>query len=149
MLAAAMSQIATHEAPPYADFLVGVDLGEHGMPGRGEQLWCKQVGPTRFILRSIPFFAYGMRPGDEVETDESFMVQRVTARSGFELLRLAVETSVAREFHDRVHPLLDQLGLLHEWRGHGYVAIRLPNTELPADLTAALAEFAQVQSEMA
>jgi hypothetical protein len=149
MMTAVMVQIAAHEAPPDADFLVAVDLGEHGMPGRGEQLWSKQVGPTRFILRSIPFFAYGMRPGDEIETDESFMVQRVVARSGFEVLRLAVETTSARAFHDRIHPTLDRLGLLHEWRGQGYVAIRLPDTDVPAGLTSVLTEFPQIHSEMA
>ncbi len=149
MLAAAMSEIATHEAPPDADFLVAVDLGEHGMPGQGEQLWCKQVGPARFILRSIPFFAYGLRPSDEIETDKSFMVQRVVTRSGFEVFRLTVETSRARAFHDLVHPVLGELQLLHEWRGFGYVAIRLSGTEVPIGLSSALAEFGHVESEMA
>ena len=40
------------------------------MAGAREQLWVKQVGEGRFLMRSLPFFTYGVALGDEVSTDE-------------------------------------------------------------------------------
>jgi hypothetical protein len=129
-----MSDIATHDPAPDSDFVIRVDLAGHGMPGRREQLWAKQVAPTRFVLRSIPFFAYGIRPGDEVETDEGFSVQRVVHSSGNQVLRVAVSPAGAGAIQAELHSLLEHLGLSHEWHREGYVAIKLPSDAIPHSL---------------
>ena len=129
-----MSEIATHEPPPDSDFVIRVDLADHGMPGRSEQLWAKRSGPNRFVLRSIPFFAYGLRPGDEVETDDSYSIKRVVRSAGRHVLRIAAVRGQADAVHEDLHPLLEQLGLSHEWHGNGYVAIELTAVELPEPL---------------
>lgn len=129
-----MSEIATHDPPRGADFVVGVDLADHGMPGRREQLWAEQLGPTRFCLRSLPFFPYGLRPGDEVETTEDFTVVRVVRSSGRQVLRVAAASDSDDALHRGLHPLLGQLGLAHEWHRQGYVAIDLPSRSLPSAL---------------
>lgn len=129
-----MGEIATHEPAPGSDFLIRVDLKDHGMPGRVEQLWVKQLGPTSFSLRSLPFFAYGLRLDDELETDETFTVQRVTSPSGRQLLRVAATRDHAFDVHDELHPLLEWLSLRHEWHGTGYVSIDLASETIPPEL---------------
>ena len=119
-------RIATHRQPPDADYLVHADLEPHGMAGAREQLWVKQVGEGRFLMRSLPFFTFGVALGDEVSTDESLTIDAVVRRSGHRLIRVAVERDRAEPFHEELHPLLDEERLVHEWRGFGYVAIDIP-----------------------
>ncbi len=109
-------------------------MAEHGMPRRREQIWAKQVGPVRFLVRSLPFFRYGIRPGDEVETDENYTVQRVVTRSGRELLRVAATPQVTDEVLVALHRLLEELELIHEWHRNGYVAIELADRAIPEAL---------------
>jgi hypothetical protein len=119
-------RIATHQQPPDADFLVHADLEPHGLAGAREQLWVKQVDERRFVMRSLPFFTYGIALGDEVSTDETLTITGVLRRSAHRLLRVAVEGDGADHFHQEFHPLLDEERLVHEWRGVGYVAIDTP-----------------------
>jgi hypothetical protein len=120
------ARIATHQQPPDADFLIHADLEQHGMPDVREQLWVKQVAERRFVMRSLPFFTYGIALGDEVEADDTLTIRRVVRRSGHRLLRVAAESDAAEEFHQEFHPLLDDEKLIHGWRGLGYVAVDLP-----------------------
>jgi Domain of unknown function (DUF4265) len=106
--------------------VIHADLDAHGMPGAREQLWVKQVGERRFVMRSLPFFTYGIAFADEVETTETLTLIRVLRRSGHRLLRVAVEREAAEQFDAAFHPLLESERLVHEWRGLGYVAIDLP-----------------------
>jgi hypothetical protein len=128
-------QIATHQQPPDADFLVHADLEPHGMAGAREQLWVKQVDERRFVMRSLPYFTYGIALGDEVSTDEALTIDDVMRRSGHRLLRVAVECDAAERFNQEAHPFLDHERLLHEWRGLGYVAIDLPPRRALSRLT--------------
>lgn len=91
-----------------------------------EQLWVKPLGERRFVLRSLPFFTYGLALGDEVETDDDYLLTRLVRRSGHRLLRVAVEREAAQDFEAEFHRLLDEERLLHEWRGPGYVSVDLP-----------------------
>jgi hypothetical protein len=125
-------RIATHRQPPDADFLVHADLQAHGMAGAREQLWVKQLDDRRFLMRSLPFFTYGIALDDEVATDETVTISRVVRRSGHRLLRVAVKRDAAERFHQDLHPLLEDEQLLHEWHGLGYVAIDLPPQRDPA-----------------
>lgn len=129
-----MSEIATHEPAPGSDFVIRVDLSENGMTGRSEQLWAKQTGPTRFVLQSLPFFAYGLHFGDEIETDDQFTFVRVVRASGRQLLRVAASRDHAEIVHSGLHPLLEHLGMRHEWHRVGYVSVDLPSVEVPPDL---------------
>lgn len=58
--------------------MVGIDSDDGE---RSEQLFARQLGPHRFELCCIPFFTYVLSLGDIVETDESYNVIRVAARS--------------------------------------------------------------------
>jgi hypothetical protein len=116
-------QIATHDPAPDSNFVIQADLSDHGMPGRSEQLWTRQLAPHRFLMRSLPFFVYGVALNDEVETDERFALKRVVQPSGHRLLRVASVRGADQRLHEELHPLLEQLKLPHEWHGYGYVAV--------------------------
>src|SRR5438874_1664849 len=65
---------------------VKLSLGEDETLQRVEQLWSRQVADNRFEICCIPFFAYDLALGDEVETGRQgtyrYVVQRVVKRSG-------------------------------------------------------------------
>lgn len=137
------SEIATHDPPPQADFLIQADLTPHGMPGRREQLWTRQTGPKTFVLRSLPFFVYGVALDDEVETDDNFSLTRVVRPSGHRVLRVAAQPDSAQDVHDELHRLLEQLGLEHEWHRIGYAAIDVRPGADPRELVDFLDERAE------
>lgn len=129
-----MSEVATHEPAPGSDYVIRADLADHGMPGRWEQLWAKQVGRNRFLMMSLPFFAQGIRYLDEVETDDEHTILRVAAPGGRSLWRLATLRELADDIHEELHELLLSLELRHEWLGAGYVSVDLPDRKLPPEL---------------
>lgn len=123
-------KIATHSPAAGSDFVIRIDLEEHGFDGRSEQIWVSRLDDYRFKVLSIPFFSYGIAPSDIVETDESFTVTSVVSRSGNRLLRIGV-ASESEQLRDSLHDALEQEGLEHEWRGDWYVAALLPSSTTP------------------
>jgi hypothetical protein len=148
-----MDRIAWHEHPVGdSDFFIRVDLSEHGMSGRYEQLWVKRRGETTFEVRCVPFFAHGVALGDTAETDAEFTLRRVVLRGGHATLRVAVAD---REQRTRLRAILQEwiaeTELLHEWFADGYVAIDLPpNAEerINKSLLRELAELGAIEWEI-
>ena len=142
------ANIVRHDPPvgAGADFVIRLDLAAHDMPGRGEQVWARQVGEHRFVLKSLPFFAYGYRLDDVVDTDTDFVVSHVVEPSGRRLLRIAADRARADEVHEIVHPLLERLHLAHEWRGLGYVAVDLGPDDDPTEILEALAPLVDAEA---
>src|SRR5215210_3701292 len=93
------------------------------MPGRVEQLWARRLAPHRFVMRSLPFFVYGVRLDDEVETDADYWLQRVVRPSGRRVLRVAAPCGAEDVVHAELHPLFEALQMEHEWKGPGYAAV--------------------------
>ena len=123
------TRIATHAAPiSRANFLIHVDLSDHGMPGKTEQLWAWQLSPTEFEVASLPFFPYGIALGDRVQTHQNgqagYVVERVISRSGRRLLRVGITDP---ELHELLHRELARSGLKFEWHGADYAAVDLPD----------------------
>jgi hypothetical protein len=118
----------THLEPVWrdrADFLIMVELPDPGPPNRMEQLWSRQLGPNRFEVCCIPFFAYDLALGDIVETsakpDFEFIVERVLVPSGRYVFRVWFGDS----FQPRAELTaeLAALGGLVEWSSPNLVAI--------------------------
>lgn len=136
-------QSVTHDPARDSNFVLQIDLETHGsMPGRQEQVWAKQLDATRFELRSIPFFAYGMAPGDVLETTPDLALKSVI-RGRNHVLRIALPREIAAEYHERIHGELVALDLNHEWKATGYVAIELPDSSVPPTIQSLLAEVQQ------
>jgi hypothetical protein len=126
------SNIATHHAPvAKANSLIHVDLADHGLPGRLEQLWAWRISPYEFEIASLPFFPYDMTLGDTVATRGSeapdLVVAQVIRRSGHRLLRVGIKTlGINPELHELMHREMIRSGLIFEWHGAEYVAVDLP-----------------------
>jgi hypothetical protein len=128
--------IATHSQPAWrhkADFLLHADLADWNMPGRREQLWARRVDECLFELCCIPFFPYGMRLGDVVETSPragiEFMVYRVVKHAGRINLRLAVADRVeCNPLMPLIESMLADTGCQYEVFKPGYVACDIPTS---------------------
>ena len=65
-----------------ANFIIRTKVDDPNNVFSGEQLWARKISEKRFEIFCIPFFAYDLSLGDEVETDEEFFVKKVTKPSG-------------------------------------------------------------------
>ncbi len=123
-----MNNIAWHHSPVSAsDFFIRVDLSQHGMAGRFEQLWVKKIDSQKFQICCIPFFTYGIALGDIVETDNDFTLLRILTKSGHRTLRVAIVIKEEQEIiHDILHEWVNNTGLEYEWYASGYLAVDIP-----------------------
>jgi hypothetical protein len=130
--------VATHPNPVWrdrADYIVMADLSPE-MPDRYEQLWARRVRPGVFELCCLPFFLYGAALGDEFivrEVDGDVILDRVTRRSGHDVLRVGLRRHAVSE-HEELHRAIAQSGLPHEWHASGYVAVDIAGGDVPSDL---------------
>jgi hypothetical protein len=76
---------AVHQTPIWrerANFIFSAFLGTKNGKNEWEQLWGERIGPRKFILCCIPFFAYDLALGDEIDTGDNFVFKEVTKTSG-------------------------------------------------------------------
>jgi len=139
---AADDQIVTHAEPAWREktnYIIQVDLGEHGTIGRAEQLWARTDDQQTFELCCIPFFTYGLALGDRIAWNDSTKAATLIERSGRRNLRFAWndKTQAARQ-HEAFHGRLVATGALVEFSSTGYGAIDCPNEATMADVIAVL-----------
>jgi len=113
-----MERSVTHSRPAWgdrADFLIAAALGpiEGALEWKWEQLWARRISTNRFEVCCIPFFVYGLALGDEVETNELFVIQRRVRTAGHHTYRAWFTDPDARI---EVHETLTEWGYLVEWR---------------------------------
>lgn len=117
---------ATHKEPAWrsaANYIIPVDLGPHGMEGRWEQWWCREMEEARYELCCVPFFTYGFALGDVFEADESGVV-RLVEKSGRSTLRFAfADAERAATGHEDVHAVLVKEDCVVEVSGPGLIAV--------------------------
>ncbi len=128
------SKIAVHAEPVWRDranFLIHVKLEGD----RWEQLWTKQLSENRFEICCIPFFAYDMALGDEVETEEHkgapYVVKSVVKDAGQYTFRVwfggisgsSGHTHAHQDIHHELLARLLDLGCLHEWSSDDLLAV--------------------------
>ncbi|MFL5302858.1 MAG: DUF4265 domain-containing protein, partial [Anaeromyxobacteraceae bacterium] len=75
-----------------------------------EWLWAEPLGPGRYRLESVPFFAYGLSRGDVVRGGEGELprVDDVERKSGHRTLRVALDPDFDLE-RAEVRNLTDEL----------------------------------------
>lgn len=101
-----------------ADFVANVTIGDETDELKYEQLAFEQLGGDRYRLCSVPFFAYGLHLGDEVELEPRPVVgltpSRVVTRSDYWVFRAFTE---AGESAQRLERLLREHDAAVEARG--------------------------------
>ncbi len=146
------ADIATHTDPvgrARTNYIVRLDLTEHGMPGKYEQMWTRTDDKRLFEVCCIPFFPYGQSLGDILEIDTATGTHKIHAKSGHRTIRIAfLDDHAAHAEHVGIHvTLVNDLGCQIEFRaGNHYAAIDLPPGADVAAVLAALAPLAE--SEM-
>ena len=126
------ADIATHEEPAWmaqANFIIVADLGDHGMQGRLEQLWAKQVSDVEFVICCIPFFTYGIALGDRVVTsrreERRYIIDEVRDRIGRRVARLWMK-DVEEGHRAEVKSFIIEQHLLSEWYSGNLLALDIP-----------------------
>jgi len=76
-----------------------------------------------FSLCCIPFFAYNLALGDEVETDDNCVVQSVVRASGQFTFRVWFGDSTKPAVKAEVLQQLERLSVLFEWSSANLLAI--------------------------
>lgn len=122
------AQIATHQEPALrhrSNYIIRIALDSHGLPGRFEQVWARQVDAD-FELCCIPYFAYGLSLGDRLIWSHHSESAEVVAKSGHKTIRIAfLDGDRARTEHQNLHGELARTGCLMEWLSDGYGAVDL------------------------
>jgi hypothetical protein len=126
------ADIATHTDPVgrgRTNYIVRLDLTQHEMPGKYEQMWTRTEDKRLFELCCIPFFPYGQSLGDTLEIDPATGAHQLHAKGGHRTVRAAfLDDAAAHAQHAALHhALVSDLGCQVEFRaGHHYAAIDLP-----------------------
>jgi hypothetical protein len=124
------TKIATHAEPVRrgrTNFIVRLDLADHGMRGCYEQMWTRTEDQHLFELCCIPFFTYGQSLGDILEVTLGTGRHRVHAKGGHRTIRFNfTNRQPAQVLHNNLHAaLVGQLGCLVEFGSPRYGAIDL------------------------
>ena len=117
---------AMHQNPVWRDkanFIIAVYLGDKEGRGEWEQLWALRLDDRRFSLCCIPFFAYDLALGDEVETDENHVVKRVIKPSGQYTFRVWFGNSTTTGIKDDVLSQMARVGAEVEWSSENLLAV--------------------------
>ena len=109
-----------------------------------EQLWSKQISQYRFQICCIPFFAYNLSLGDEVETDLDFMVTRVIKLSGHFTFRVWFSPDTPKE---HLLDSISEMNCLMEAYSSNLVSIDAENARIAQRVANILAE-AQKKGEI-
>jgi hypothetical protein len=126
--------IATHSQPAWrqdANHLLLVDLTEHGLPDRYEQLWVKKLESDLYQVCCIPFFLYGLALGDVVRAEKHrghSVITELARRNGRSTIRVAANHPHEVAAQGLLHAILEERRPLNEWLRPEYVAIDAPTS---------------------
>lgn len=134
---------AIHNNPVWrdkADFIIAAYLGEKDSHNEWEQLWVRRLGERRFSLCCIPFFSYDLALGDEVETDENYVVKTIVKASGQYTIRVWFGNSPGPDVKVEVLQKLEELELSIEWSSDNLLAISASNADQVREINNYLCE---------
>jgi len=118
--------VAVHKNPVWRDkanFIIKTYLGQKYGRNEWEQLWALDLGDRQFALCCIPFFAYDLALGDEVETDGNYVVQRVIKTSDQYTFRVWFGDSTHIGIKDEVSQQMKARSAELEWSSENLLAL--------------------------
>lgn len=134
---------ALHENPVWrrkANFIIAADIAEDSDKREWEQLWARQISDFRFAVCCIPFFVYDLALGDEVETDENYVIKKVVKTSGHSTFRVWFGESSYVKIREEITNKMQQLGCEIEWSSENLLAISAATDELAQSVISFLSE---------
>lgn len=137
--------VAVHENPVWRDkanFIIRVYLEKNEGRSEWEQLWARRLDERRFSLCCIPFFAYDLALGDEVETNADFVLNHVVSYSGQVTFRIWFSGQDTKTRQELVREI-EAMKPLMEWSSDNLLALSVPDgTEAQK-----LADYLQAREE--
>ena len=125
--------VAVHNEPVWRDkanFIIRAYLEEEDGRNEWEQLWALRLDERRFSICCIPFFAFDLALGDEVETDSGYVVQRVVLASGQYTFRVWFgDSSTYPGIKDEVVQQMEKLAVEIEWSSANMLALSARDAE--------------------
>jgi len=134
---------AIHANPVWraqVNLIFGTFLGARNGRREWEQLWGQKTTANRCIVCCIPFFAYDLSLGDEVELDSDFALKCVVGRSGYSTFRVWLGGQPPLH-HAEFLEQLRRFPVLCEWSSENLVAINVFQTSDAESLTDFLASM--------
>lgn len=116
---------AVHENPVWRDkanFIIRAHLEKNEGRSEWEQLWALRLDERRFSLCCIPFFAHDLALGDEVETDDDFVLSRVARPAGQTTFRIWFGGQDAETRQELVREI-EAMNSLMEWSSGNLLAL--------------------------
>ncbi len=118
-------------AAPEGHTRVVVPFDHHWKDVDAEVLWAVPVGESRFAIRNVPFYAYGLNWGDVVRAvaydgDEDPVVERVESESGHQTVRVFMDDEVAETKSVGMLESLERFNATYERHSGGFIAIDIP-----------------------
>ncbi len=119
-------QVYVHENPVWRDkanYIIRVYLEDVDGRSQWEQLWVKKIDERKYIICCIPFFAFDLALGDEVETDENSVVQKVTKPSNSHCFRVWFGNAKSINTKDMIVKELEGMCSFIEWSSENFLAV--------------------------
>ncbi len=109
-----------------------VDLPDNEVAG-GEGLWAKPVGPDRYEIRNVPFYAYDLHFNDVVRAspdapDQKPRIRAVVKRSGHRTLRVVFPEGTSESTQVQLLDQLRTFGATYERASARYIALDVEPT---------------------
>jgi hypothetical protein len=132
---------ARHLKPAWqdrADFVIAANISERSEKVEWEQIWARRLSDRRFEICCIPFFAYDLSLGDEVETNADFVIERVVRWGGHFTFRVWFGETRSSAVREEIGADLLRLGLGHEWSSENLLSIGASDQEVAEQLASKL-----------
>jgi Domain of unknown function (DUF4265) len=133
-----------------ADFVIAANIASTPDKREWEQLWVRKLSDSRFEICCIPFFAFDLALGDEVETDADLVMRRVIKPSGHFTFRVWFGNSTNPNDKTLVMELIQQAGCEYEWSSDNLLAVDAHSqgvAQILADELAELQKSSQIMVE--
>lgn len=137
---------AIHANPVWRDkanFIIAVYLGERDGRSEWEQLWAHRLGQSRFSICCIPFFAFDLALGDEVETDDGYLVQKVIKASGQFTFRVWFGDSMLQQVKNELVKYMESQDVEMEWSSENLLAL----SACDAEQAQRVADYMQIEQD--
>lgn len=118
--------IAVHRNPIWhekSNFMIRAYLENNEGRNEWEQIWAKKIDEKKFLVCCIPFFAYNIALGDEVITDENYVIRNTIKNSEYFTHRIWFDASGGEDFKADVLLNLETMSTLMEWSSDNLLAV--------------------------
>lgn len=140
---------AVHPNPVWrdrADFIVAADISTDSTGDEWEQLWAKQLNESRFELCCIPFFAYDLALGDEVECGthrgRDYVVRQITRPSGRFTFRVWLGDTPTQDERSTVVEQIGTVASEVEWSSTNLMAVDAADKKTAESVGSMLSKYA-------